>query len=168
MVPFPIIAAVVAGLVTGTRLATDAIERNDARNMTEDQAVQALNQWEARLAANLTEYMNGPATSDRQRAALAVVDEALAWLRGTFAQAAALRADWRRQGVADRVQGGRYDWYRDYRDPIANDSRLQGLVGPIQGTVEDLAGQVGLKGWQLLLLVAMLIGGAVWWRYSRK
>lgn len=138
------------------------IESNDARNLIEDQAVQRLNEWELRLWISLQDYLNNPPSRERQAQAVAIFEEALAWLHGPeFQENHGLRAWWLRGGLADRERGGQYDWYATYYDPIVNDPRLSGTFGP----VADLAGRVGLEGWQLVAIIVVILA-IVYWRMS--
>ncbi len=148
-----------AGIIS---TAGNAISANDAKNITEDAVVAKINALELSMLLTRDRYLSGPATAETQQAALNEINAGIAWLSGPeFLGNTGLRKDWMRQGYADRIRGGKYDWYAAYLDPVAEDPRRQSFTGQAVGQFEGAAQVVGLKGWQLALALSV-VGVGLW------
>ena|SRR5579872_204945 len=84
-------------------------------NLTTTQYVDDL---ERQLGANRDTYLAGPATLDRQKAALLFFDQQWAWLQSSDACGSKLLGRAGQACIADRTRSGKYSWEQYYRDPI--------------------------------------------------
>jgi hypothetical protein len=130
------------------------------RDVDEDNAIATLNQIEAALWEAQSQYFSMPASFSNQKALLQKFDEAYAWLTGPGigSNRAIEDANWRRNAVRDRSRGGKYDWFSSIRDPVAEDPRLQGISGGVEGVIGEAAMSLGLSSGQLL---ALIVAGAI-------
>ena len=80
---------------------------------------------EPELIRNLQAYQASDRTESIQAAALANFDQAWAWLESPDGCGTAALGKAGRACLADRTRGGSHDWFRRYRDPIANDPDVQ-------------------------------------------
>jgi hypothetical protein len=81
-------------------------------------ATQYVNDLEPLLRSNRDNYLAGPHTPDRQKAALDYFDQQWAHLRSSAACGGAVLGIAGRRCIADRARGGAWDWFSYYRDPI--------------------------------------------------
>lgn len=125
---------VTAGISAGVGLATVALGSwlSDKRQTGQQKiaSTSVVNDLEPLLRANADAFRNGPGTCQDQAAALAAFDSAMQWLQspqgcGNMQLGAPGQAC-----INDRLQGGKWDWYAMYRNPIANDPRPQCQATP--------------------------------------
>ena len=120
---------------------------------------QLVDELEPILRSNLAGYMEGPRSAASQAAALRNFDDAWIWL--TSAQACGnpeLGAPGR-WCIADRARGGEWDWFRRYRDPIAQDTpqAAAGIMTSLFGGQANGAQGISPAAW--ILPAAFIIGG---------
>ena len=121
---------------------------------------QIVDELEPILRANVAGYLEGPRTPESQAAALRNFDDAWAWL--TSAQACGDSAlgtpgQW---CVNDRARGGQWDWFRRYRDPIAQDTphAAAGIMTSLFGGQANGGQGISPAAW---ILPAALIAGVL-------
>lgn len=91
-----------------------------------EQGTQVVNTVEASMKLNLQQYNAGGHTAAEQSTALANYDYLWSQLVAGCNQVSPDR----KQCITDRQQGGRYDFFVTYRNPIANDPNVQtGILG---------------------------------------
>jgi hypothetical protein len=89
-------------------------------------ATHIVDDLEPQLRANKDSYLAGRRTAADQAAALSVFDITFAWLRSAQACGAPELHDAGARCISDRAPGGKLDWYKLYRDPIAADQPAAG------------------------------------------
>jgi len=81
---------------------------------------QFVDDLEPLLRANRDQYLGGPHTADRQRAALAYFDQQWAWLHSSQACGSRMLGSAGTRCLGDRHRKGDWPWEMWYRDPIAD------------------------------------------------
>ena len=81
-------------------------------------ATQFADDLEVQLRRNRDQYIGGPHTADRQRAALAYFDDQWAWLHSSQACGSKMLGQAGIRCLQDRQRGGQWPWERWYRDEI--------------------------------------------------
>jgi hypothetical protein len=89
---------------------------------------QIVDELEPLLQQNRAAYFEGPRTAASKEAALANFDAAMAELQQ--ACGAPEYGSPGRACIADRIRGGRWDWYAMYRDPIEAAATTDQASGP--------------------------------------
>jgi hypothetical protein len=111
----PLSAGVMAGIGVGSQV-IQTIFNPTLRGRQQQDATTIVNAAEIYLKMNLNDFMGSPKTLQDKVNALAVFD-------GYWAQVVQGCTQLARAGtncVNDRAPGGKFDWFRAYRDPIAN------------------------------------------------
>jgi|SRR5579859_283976 len=138
------------------------------RGMQQQDATTIVNAAEIYLKMNLNDFMGSPKTIQDKANALAVFD-------GYWAQVVQGCTSLARAGtncVNDRAPGGKFDWFKAYRDPIANapvtggstisTSNVSGGALPSATTIVDtVSSSLGVSsgmGELLLISLAAIIG----------
>jgi hypothetical protein len=168
----PIIGPAIAGVTIGLSL---LFNRKGPQQKVA--TTQIVNQLEPLLQKNLQGYLNGPRNRSSQQQALANFDAAWQWLiqhcripvMGEPGQRCV--TDRQAGSCVWREAGQCWNWFVGYRDPIANDPKVQDdsaaavasdLASSVSSSVASaLSGQSGY-GW--LLIPAAV--GAAWWALS--
>jgi len=138
----PIIGPVVAGVTLGLGLLFSR-----KRPKQKVAATHIVDDLEPHLKANLKGYFEGPRTETAQRQALANFDAAWSYLtsrQGCGNPELGPPGQW---CISDRARGGRWDWFRLYRDPIADDPEVRPDPTPAQqleAEARTAVAQIGL------------------------
>lgn len=124
----PLTAGIGAGVGLAVAGAQMWLQHNDMKNRSKSATTAIVNQLEEQLRNLRDVYLASvqPSCSD-QRAALNLYDQAWQWLQGPAACGEPGFGSAGDACIADRAPGGRWPWRSYYRDPIANDPRLDGL-----------------------------------------
>lgn len=146
----------IAGAATSVGSALLGVFGVGKRNPYEDKDVQTVNQLESALQANLAGWQSGSKTSAEQSQRLAAFDYYFSQLQNVCSDPN-LPTDWASGCIKDRSQGGKYDWYAMYRNPIANDTPSD--VNSATGVITSTFGSSGVViiGAGLLLLGVVLL-----------
>jgi hypothetical protein len=115
-----VIGAAVAGVALGLQL---ILNRKGPRQKVA--STQIVDELEPLLRNNIEAYMSGPRTRSSQAAALQNFDDAWSYLISDQACGNAQLGNPGKACIADRVQGGKWDWFIRYRDPIAQDAEVK-------------------------------------------
>jgi hypothetical protein len=125
-----------------------------------------VNQLEPQLQRNLSAYRNGPRTRANQSAALANFDAAWAYLASSQACGSPDLGNPGKACISDRARGGKWDWFRMYRDPIANDESVSDSAVGIALTELAPNASAGLvaavEQWAPVGILAALVAALVW------
>ncbi len=120
-------------------------------------ATQIVNQLEPQLNANMRAYVDAAQrTPSEQAAALSVFDQTFAWLRSQQGCGDPALGNAGKRCISDRDRGGKFDWYRLYRDPIANTAPN----APDPNPVTAAAGQLGISA-DVLIAGGLVLAGAL-------
>jgi hypothetical protein len=125
-------SAVSGGISAGVALASDAanlwLGSINASHMADTATTLIVNGLAQQLQNLLNAYMAEPnPTCADQRAALDAYDNAWMWLQSPQGCGAPNFGAAGNACISDRAPGGKYPWQSYYRDPIANDPRLEGM-----------------------------------------
>lgn len=134
-------APVVGPVVAGVALALALIfgRKGPKQKVATTKMVESV---EPLLEENREGYLNGPRTAESQAAALKNFDDAWNWLTSQEACGSETMGNPGKACISDRARGGKFDWFRSYRDPIADaaptqnvpllgsDNRIQALLLP--------------------------------------
>lgn len=95
------------------------------------------------LVLNLDLYLAGPHTASEQALRLGEFDEVWAFLVSQEACGTDDLGQAGRRCISDRERDGQFDWFKRYRDPIANDPDVVADGSPVAGVPDFLASLVG-------------------------
>jgi hypothetical protein len=102
---------------------------------------QVVNDLEPILRQNVDGYLSGPRTPESQAAALQNFDQGWAYLVSAQACGNSQMGNPGKACISDRARGGQFDWHRLYRDPIASDVPVSGVV---EGAGRELYAALGV------------------------
>ena len=100
-------------------------------------ATRCVNEIEPKLRMNRDAYLAGPATPERQRAALESFDKHWDWLISTEACGSPWLEETGRICIAERSRSGQWSWEGYYRDPIVK-RELQPTPKSVVSTAKPL------------------------------
>lgn len=129
----PIVGAIVAGATLA--LAAIFARKGPRQKIATTQIVE---QVEPLLAQNRDGYLAGPRTQSSQAQALANFDAGWQYIRENCGLAE--MGEPGRRCISERDRGGRFDFFRMYRDPIANDAAIPDPLIPGLPSIEELFG----------------------------
>lgn len=127
----PVIGAAVAGVALGLTLIFN--RKGPQQKVASTKIVDEL---EPLLKNNVEAYLTGPRTRSSQAAALQNFDSAWAYLISAEACGNTALGNPGKACIADRTQGGKWDWFARYRDPIAQDADVQS--DPVTDSISQL------------------------------
>ena len=154
----PIVGPIIAGV--GIALTLLFTRRRPGQKIATTQLVDEL---EPLLRQNLAGYLDGPRTPERQAAALRNFDAAFNWLASGEACGNPALGDPGQWCISDRSPGGKWDWFRRYRQPIANDTpkSAQRREASPADELEQLAAEAGMSSNALIGLALVGVGVAL-------
>jgi len=163
---FPVVLAVKGGIMAATAIAS-LKKRSGARRILATELVDAL---EPVLVLNLDLYFAGPRTASEQQLRLGEFDEVWTFLMSEEGCGTGDLGQAGRRCISDRERHGQFDWFRRYRDPIADDPDVV-ADGPLAGGASDFlasvlgggtgpAGGAGVASYAPLLIAVVLVGAA--------
>ncbi len=112
-----------AGVMAATAAITAIFKRKGPQQKIA--ATTIVNDVAPELEANLNAYFAGPRTRASQAAALEYFDEMWRWMTSSQALGNPELGDPGKRAIRERQRGGKYDMFRDLRDPIANDPEVR-------------------------------------------
>ena len=127
----PVIGAAVAGVALGLQL---LLNRKGPKQKVA--STQIVDELEPLLKNNVEAYMSGPRTRSSQAAALQNFDDAWAYLVSSEACGNTQLGNPGKACIADRGQGGKWDWFTRYRGPIAQDAGVKD--DPVADSISQL------------------------------
>lgn len=165
---WPVLVA--KGAVIAVQAIRNLKARSGARRLLATDLVNAL---EPVLALNLDLYLGGPRTASEQQLRLGEFDEVWTFLISDEACGTGDLGQAGRRCISDRERDGQFDWWRRYRDPIADDPEvvadgplpggasnfLASMFGP--GSATGAAGGAAVASYAPLLIGVVLIGAAL-------
>lgn len=119
-IPLAVAAPIIAsGLTTVGSLIWGSINQRGARK---EATTQIVNTYEPYLQQNLDAWASSGKTISEQAYALQNFDDVWNQVKAECGQGYGDPGRW---CVDDRKRGGKFDWFRRYRDPIENDSEVR-------------------------------------------
>lgn len=129
------------------------------------QATDIVDRIEPELEKNVDFYLTGPRTESAQAGYLQQFDYAWSFLTSPDGCGTGELGQAGRRCISERDRGGQHDWWRRYRDPIANDPDVR-PDPPLTTQITEQARQVlapilpeGTGMATVLIAVALILGG---------